>query len=200
MAGFRDRVHLATPVTRLQPAEEGVQLHTASGEAVFDQVILACHSDQALALLADPSATELEVLSAIRYQANDVVLHTDQSLLPSNRRAWASWNYRMDGDRDGLPRVSYDMNRLMGIQSRYRFLVSLNDTAAISPDLVLQRFEYAHPVFTPAGARAQQRWDDINGQRGLWFCGAWWGKGFHEDGVNSALRVVDAMRRMTHSA
>lgn len=194
MAGFRDQVKLNTAVTRLQPEAEGVRLFTGDGEALFDHVILACHSDQALALLAEPSVAEAEVLSAIRYQANDVVLHTDSTLLSDNLLARASWNYRMDQDREGLPRVTYDMNRLMGIDAPHHFLVSLNDTDAIAPSSILQQFSYAHPVFTPEGARAQQRWAEVNGQRGLWFCGAWWGKGFHEDGVNSALRVVDAIQ------
>ncbi len=193
IAGFRDRIHCSTPVTAIRRATHGVEVTTADGTGRYDQVILACHSDQALKLLHDASEAESRVLGSIRYQPNDVVLHTDQSILPVSRRAWASWNYRMSDDRSGLPVVTYDMNRLMGLESASQFCVTLNGTDAIDPARVLGRFSYAHPVFSSAAAAAQQRWDDINGSNRTWFCGAWWGKGFHEDGVASALRVVRAI-------
>ncbi|WP_339859493.1 NAD(P)/FAD-dependent oxidoreductase [Pseudohongiella acticola] len=192
-AGFSDRIRLSTPVTEVKRHAENVDVVTRDGVEQFDQVVLACHSDQALALLGDASESEQAVLAAIQYQANDVVLHTDASVMPANKRAWASWNYYLTEDRSGLPRITYDMNRLMGIVGDAQFLVSLNDTDRIAPESILGHFNYAHPVFTRAAADAQTQWALINGVQRTWFCGAWWGKGFHEDGVVSALRVSDAL-------
>lgn len=195
-AGFTDKIRLSSPVTQIVRKELGVNVQSAAGIENFDQVILACHSDQALALLSDASAAEQNILSSIRYQPNDVVLHTDASVMPSNRRAWASWNYHLTADRSGLPRLTYDMNRLMGITGPHHFFVSLNHTDNIDPATIIGRYDYAHPIFTRAGAEAQAQWEQINGVNRTWFCGAWWGKGFHEDGVVSALRVVDALSRI----
>ena len=193
-AGFRDRIRLSTPVLGVERFDDQVQVCTSAGNEGFDQVILACHSDQSLKLLTDVSAVERNTLEAIRYQANEVVLHTDIGQLPRNRRAWASWNYRLtEGGENLLPKVTYDMNRLMGIEAKERFCVTLNNSADIAPEHVLGRFDYAHPIFTHSGVEAQERWEAINGQCRTWFCGAWWGKGFHEDGVVSARRVVDAL-------
>lgn len=192
-ASFADRIRLSTPVTAVTRTAHGVSVQSAAGEESFDQIILACHSDQALSLLSDVSAAEQSVLSSIRYQSNDVVLHTDASVMPDNRRAWASWNYHLTADRSGLPRLTYDMNRLMGIKGPHHFFVSLNHTDNIDPAKIIGRYDYAHPIFTRAGAVAQTQWQQINGVNRTWFCGAWWGKGFHEDGVVSALRVVDAL-------
>lgn len=193
-AGFKDRIRLATPVLSVERFDAHVQLTTQGGSERFDQVILACHSDQSLSLLKDVNEAERHTLGAIRYQPNEVVLHTDIGQLPRNRRAWASWNYRLTaGGEHLLPKVTYDMNRLMGIDASARFCVTLNNSAAIAPEHILSRFDYAHPIFTLDGVDAQDRWEAINGQRRTWFCGAWWGKGFHEDGVVSARRVVDAL-------
>lgn len=192
-AGFADRIRLSTPVTGVERATDHVKVFADGKAEQFDQVILACHSDQSLGILRDASADEDRVLSAVRYQANDVVLHTDVAVMPRNKRAWASWNYYLTEDRSGLPRVTYDMNRLMGLDSDTRFLVSLNDSDRIDPASVLGRFNYAHPVFTSDAAHAQTQWALINGVQRTWFCGAWWGKGFHEDGVVSALRVSEAL-------
>lgn len=193
-AGFTDRIRLGTPVTAVTRQDDSVLLEAAGQLESFDHVILACHSDQALALLKDANQVESATLSAIRYQDNEVVLHTDIDQLPANSRAWASWNYRLrQGCEDALPVVTYDMNRLMGLDSAARFCVTLNNTPAIVPESILGRFNYAHPIFTQAGVDAQLRWNQINGTRRTWFCGAWWGKGFHEDGVVSAIRVAEAL-------
>lgn len=191
--GFADKIRLSTPVTGIERQADQVKVSTPNSVEHFDQVVLACHSDQSLAILRDASADERSVLSAVSYQANDVVLHTDVSVMPDNKRAWASWNYYLTADRSGLPRVTYDMNRLMGITGDTQFLVSLNDSDRIDPAKILGRFDYAHPVFTSAAAHAQTQWSLINGVQRTWFCGAWWGKGFHEDGVVSALRVSEAL-------
>jgi predicted NAD/FAD-binding protein len=191
---FRDRIHGADPVTRVERLADGVRVRTAAGvSADFDHAVLACHSDQALALLDAPSHAEREVLGAIPYRANDVVLHTDTRVLPRRRRAWSSWNYRVRPGGEELPVLSYDMNILQRIDSPHTFCVTLNDTAAIDPARILGRYSYSHPVFTVEGTRAQQRWSDVNGAQRTWFCGAWWANGFHEDGVQSAVRVASAL-------
>jgi predicted NAD/FAD-binding protein len=194
IAGFKDKIRLSTPVTGVSRKKDCVTLTTPVGNEEFDQVIFACHSDQALALLNEPTSSETALLSAVLYQENEVVLHSDASLMPSNRRAWASWNYRLsEGCESELPMVTYDMNRLMGLSDSSKFFVTLNSAGTIAPELIHKTYHYAHPIFTRKGVRAQRRWDEINGPNRSWFCGAWWGKGFHEDGVDSALRVVRAI-------
>lgn len=152
-------------------------------------MVLATHSDQALRLLADPSAAEREILGAIRYQPNRATLHTDERLLPRSPRARASWNYHRPAVDPGVATLTYDMNRLQGIQSTRPILVTLNREADIDPATVIQTFEYDHPVLDAGAVRAQSRRDEINGRHGTWFAGAYWGHGFHEDGVQSALHV-----------
>ena len=156
----------------------------------FDAVVIATHSDQALALLGDPSERERELLGAIPYQHNEAVLHTDRSLLPRRRRAWASWNYHLDAGARGSCTVTYHLNRLQSLQADREFCVTLNRTDAIDPGQIIRRMQYAHPAYTPAGIAAQARHHEISGRNRTHYCGAYWGWGFHEDGVNSALRVV----------
>jgi predicted NAD/FAD-binding protein len=195
VAPFRDRIRLNCPVRGLRRSPVSVALTLASGEVeTFDHVIVACHSDQALKLLRDPSVEEAQVLGAMPYQENEAVLHTDTRLMPRRRRAWAAWNYhRVAGDQPKVA-VTYDMNSLQGIASPTNYLVTLNHTAAIDPARVIDRVTYHHPVFTPQGTRAQQAWSSINGPLRTWYGGAYWGYGFHEDGVNSALRVCQALQ------
>lgn len=191
---FASAIRCNTPVRRVERDSAGVTLRGDDGSlGRFDQVVLACHSDQALALLAEPTVAEREVLGAIPYRANDVVLHTDERLLPRRRRAWSSWNYRVRGQDSELPVLTYDMNILQRLDAPHTFCVTLNDTAAIDPSRILGRFRYSHPVFTVEGVTAQQRWGEINGVMRTWYCGAWWANGFHEDGVVSALRVADGL-------
>jgi predicted NAD/FAD-binding protein len=165
--------------------------HSASIEH-FDHVVLACHSDQALALLADADEREQSILSAMPYQANETVLHTDASLLPVQRKAWAAWNAWLPRDPDQACTVSYCMNLLQGIESPEPFVVTLNRTAAIHPDKVLRTMRYHHPVYTHASVAAQKRKAEIQGVRRSWFAGAYWGWGFHEDGMRSAVEVAAA--------
>ena len=191
---FAGSIRSGEAVTRIRRDESGVHIRTASGEAgSFDQVVLACHSDQALALLENPTAAEREVLGAIPYRMNDVVLHTDTRLLPQRKLAWSSWNYRIRADAGELPVLSYDMNILQRISSPHTFVVTLNDSDAIDPARVLGRYRYSHPVFTVAGIEAQQRWAELNGHNRSWYCGAWWANGFHEDGLASAIRVAQGL-------
>ncbi|KPB74971.1 NAD(P)/FAD-dependent oxidoreductase [Pseudomonas cannabina] len=191
-ASFRERIRLSCPVTRVERDSEGVTVQSAEGSERFDKVVFACHSDQALALLAEPSSAEQSILGALRYAENDVVLHTDTRLLPDRRLAWASWNYRLGGDAGQLAAVTYDMNILQGIDSDTTFCVSLNQTAAIDPAKILGRYRYSHPQYSLDAIAAQARWQEINGVDNTWYCGAYWANGFHEDGVVSGLRVAQA--------
>ncbi|WP_088744162.1 NAD(P)/FAD-dependent oxidoreductase [Cobetia sp. QF-1] len=205
---YAERIHLGCELRRITRDTDGVTLEHSDGRSErFDQVVLACHAPQALALLGDASDVEREVLSAITTQRNEVVMHTDTSLLPKRRAAWASWNYRLDG-REDAQRVSvtYDMNILQCLDDaehppRDTFCVTLNDSDAIDPDKVLGRYAYDHPRFTLHAEAAKARFAEISAVEGYvggpvgrtHFCGAWWRNGFHEDGVWSALRVAEAL-------
>ena len=188
---WRDRLRLSTPVTEITRHPDHVAVSSRECESErFDAVVIATHSDQALALLGDPSERERELLGAIPYQSNEAVLHTDRSLLPRRRRAWASWNYHLDAGVAGRCTVTYHMNRLQSLRADREFCVTLNRTAAIDPERIIRTIQYAHPVYTPAGVAAQSRHHEISGRNRTHYCGAYWGWGFHEDGVKSALRVV----------
>lgn len=188
------RFHTDVPVRGVRRDEDGPVLILDQGERRFDQVILACHSDQANRLLRDPDALEGDCLSRLHYQPNEVVLHTDTSLLPRRRRVWSSWNALLGGVADAPVRVTYDMNILQGIGSPETFCVTLNASDDIDPETVLHRVRFDHPLFTTEGLAARARLLARNGHRGTWFCGAWCRNGFHEDGVVSALDVVHGLR------
>ena len=192
---FRDRVLLDTPVEWIErQADRVVVKARGRPPSDFDQVIMACHSDQAIRLLRDPSDAEREILHAITYQDNDAVLHTDTRLLPRRPRAWASWNcHRGHATTGGRVSVTYDLTRLQSLPTRRQFLLTLNDAGAVDPATILHRQTYSHPVFDMASLRALGRHAEINGARRTWYCGAYWGYGFHEDGVRSAIAVCDAM-------
>jgi len=190
---FRERVRLCAPVQSLVRGPYGITLELDHGSERFDQVVLAVHSDVALALLADPSPAEARVLGSIPYQRNEAVLHTDTRIMPRRRAAWASWNYHLSDKQADRTTVTYHMNRLQSLAADREFMVTLNRTEAIDPDEVIRVIDYAHPVFTPEGVRAQERWDEISGVRRTHYCGAYWGWGFHEDGIWSALRVSEAL-------
>ena len=192
-APFSDRVALGAPVRAIRRHPDRVALAWEGGEADFDQVVLAVHSDQALAMLADASRAEREVLGAIPYQRNEVILHTDESLLPRRRRAWASWNFHLMHARAERTTVTYDMTRLQNLPGKRRFLVTLNRTDAIDPSKVIRAMAWDHPTYTVEGLVAQRRWQEISGVRRTHYCGAYWGWGFHEDGVVSALRASGAL-------
>jgi len=196
IAPFRDRIHLRTPVVNLQRVPNGVRLRTAAGEeSEFDRVVVATHPDTALKMLTDADAREREVLGAFKYQRNDVVLHTDDALMPRKRRAWASWNYHITSPPSELPTVTYWMNNLQGFDARLPYFVTLNRTHDIDPSKVLREFVYHHPIYSTAAVRAQSRHSEIDGVRDVHFCGAYWGNGFHEDGVKSALAVTRNLAR-----
>ncbi len=189
-APYRDRIRTNLAVAGIRRRADHVEVKPVSGEAErFDEVILACHSDQALALLTDPSPAEREILGAIRYQENDAVLHTDVRLLPRARRAWSSWNTLVPREPGPRVTVTYDMNRLQSLDAPETFCVTLNRTEAIDPARILRRMRYHHPVYTAEAVAAQGRRAEISGVNRTNYCGAYWGYGFHEDGVNSALAV-----------
>ncbi|WP_019938740.1 NAD(P)/FAD-dependent oxidoreductase [Bordetella sp. FB-8] len=181
------------PVLSLRRMPDHVLVATAEGTDTYDQVVLACHSDQALRLLEDASPAERDILGAIAYRSNDVVLHTDASVLPRNRKAWAAWNAYVPAHPAGDCTVSYCMNILQGIDSRHPFIVTLNRTEDIDPGTVLARMHYEHPVYTSACVAAQARKHEISGHRHTWYAGAYWGWGFHEDGMRSALDVAQGL-------
>ncbi|RUO40963.1 FAD-dependent oxidoreductase [Pseudidiomarina aestuarii] len=196
-AGFADQIRLNSKISRVQRREQEqdsvlIEFVDRQPES-FDAVIFACHSDEALDLLADPDAAERDVLTNIPYQMNDVVLHTDTRLLPRAQRAWASWNYLLHHGEQARTRpssVTYNMNILQGVESPHTFCVTLNNTAAIQPDKIIGQYAYSHPVYSVASMAARQRRHEINGHRQTYFTGAYWYNGFHEDGVRSAVDVA----------
>ncbi|MBL5827600.1 NAD(P)/FAD-dependent oxidoreductase [Serratia sp. T13T92] len=189
--GDRLTLHLNAPVQQVTRHNGGVEIQLAQSSHTFDQVIFACHSSQALAMLADPTPAESEVLGDIGWQHNEVVLHSDPRWLPVRERAWASWNYRLSERDQASACVTYNMNILQGLpEGSPLFCVTLNPETSVDERYVWKRFVYEHPMFNPKSWRAQSRRGEINGHQRSWFCGAYWYNGFHEDGVRSALDVV----------
>jgi predicted NAD/FAD-binding protein len=189
---FSDGVRLNCPVESIKRFPDHVAVQSRGGEVEqFDQVIIATHSDQALAMLEDPSDAEREILEAIPYQDNLAILHTDRTILPRRRAAWASWNYHIPPKELGRVALTYYMNMLQGLNAPTDFCVTLNRPEMIDQSKIVRKFDYHHPVYTAQGPTAQKRRLEINGVNRTYFCGAYWGYGFHEDGVNSALAVCE---------
>lgn len=189
--GDRLTLHLNAPVQQVIRHNDGVEIQLAQSSHTFDQVIFACHSSQALAMLAHPTPAESEVLGDIGWQHNEVVLHSDPHWLPVREPAWASWNYRLSERDQASACVTYNMNILQGLpEGSPLFCVTLNPETPVDERYVWKRFVYEHPMFNPKSWRAQSRRGEINGHQRSWFCGAYWYNGFHEDGVRSALDVV----------
>ncbi len=196
-AGFRDAIQLNARVLSVRRRSDRVELVMANGcTRAYDQAIFGCHTDQALALLADATCTERDNLLAIPYQSNKVVLHIDASLLPKRRVAWSSWNYWLRERSQEYAVLTYNMNILQRIKSDTTFCVTLNATEAIASDKIIDRFDYSHPVFSLESIAAAKRITDFNGLNRTWFAGAYLGNGFHEDGVTSACRVADAINAL----
>ncbi|WP_413493922.1 NAD(P)/FAD-dependent oxidoreductase [Shewanella baltica] len=190
IAPFKGNIRLNSPVTGIERHGNGVKLEVNGEWLEFDEVILACHSDQALGMLNDPTPTERAILGDLSYQNNDVVLHMDTRILPKRKAAWASWNYRLDGNLKRPASVTYNMNILQQLPANApTFCVTLNQSELIDEAKVIRRFNYAHPVFNEASLKAQGRREEISGQNHTHFAGAYWHNGFHEDGVRSALDV-----------
>ncbi len=192
-APLGDRIHLGASIQSVQRCEHGVSLAFLDRPPLlFDQVVFACHGDQVLPLLADPSDAEREVFSRFSTTANVAWLHRDSSILPARRLARASWNYLLSGD-DAAPTVTYHLNRLQDLRQRDEFCVTLNPHGSIDERLVIRRLAYRHPQYTRDSVKAQARWKDVSGVRRTHYCGAYWYYGFHEDGLRSALRVADML-------
>ncbi|EAR07641.1 NAD(P)/FAD-dependent oxidoreductase [Reinekea blandensis] len=197
IAPFRDRVHTNTRISSVvrNPEHVIVQFEDKP-EETFDEVIFACHSDQALALLDSPTEDEHAILGALPYSKNEVVLHTDERLLPKRRKAWAAWNYHLSDDKNAPASLTYNMNILQRFDDApVTFCVTLNRTEKIDKDKIIARFNYGHPIFSQGSVAAQQQYHRIGNKNRTHFCGAYWFNGFHEDGVNSALRVVDDVQK-----
>lgn len=191
VAGHRDRIRLNSPVKSIRRIDDRVELRsTTGGREIFDYVFVACHSDQALAMLEDPTPEELNVLGAIKYQHNEAILHTDESLMPVRRRAWAAWNYHIPQDSARHVAVTYNMNILQGLTARKQYLVTLNNDRHIDPGKIIRKVQYEHPVYSREAIAAQQRQAALNRGR-TFYCGAYWRNGFHEDGVVSALNALE---------
>lgn len=201
-APFRDRIRLNEGVISVKRLPTHVEVRTSSGSVErFDYLFIASHSDQALAMLSDPTPSERAVLGSIPYQKNEVVLHTDTTLLPRRRRTWAAWNYlRRNSNEQDRVSLTYNMNILQRLQAPETFCVTLNDTDNIDPEKIIARMQYDHPLFTSAGIAAQRHHASINGDRRTWYCGAYWRHGFHEDGVVSALNAVQNFREQVSHA
>ncbi|MFT4542197.1 MAG: putative NAD/FAD-binding protein [Planctomycetota bacterium] len=188
---FRSKIRLNTPVVSVARTSEGVRVRDKTGaEEVYDSVVLATHADTSLKLLERPTEAERQVLGAFEYQRNEAVLHTDRSVMPKRRRAWASWNYHMSSPASELPTVTYWMNELQSLDSSTQYFVTLNRSADIAEQHTLRKFVYHHPIFSSAAVHAQKRHAEIDGADRVHFAGAYWRYGFHEDGVMSGLAAT----------
>lgn len=195
---FAHRIRLNSPVMAVRRTQDAVWVSAeAAGEEAYDWVVFACHSDQALGMLQDPSQNETEILSALPFQDNSVILHTDQSLLPKRKLAWAAWNYHVTAQATSHVTVTYNMNILQGLQSHTPLLVTLNRDDLITPSRIIKKLRYQHPIFTLKGVAAQARHHEISGHRRTSYCGAYWFNGFHEDGVRSGMRVAEEISANT---
>jgi len=188
-ASFSGSIRTGTPVQSLRRTERGVELSTPTETEIFDRVIVATHSDQALRMLHEPTELESELLGAIEFQPNDAQLHLDKTLLPESPRARASWNFTVDSKTRGRPSVTYDMSRLQTLSTQTPICVTLNQSDRVDPNRVIESMEFEHPLITVKSTAAQRRHQEIDGQDRIHYCGAYWGNGFHEDGVVSALTV-----------
>ena len=189
-SGFKDQIRLSTPVNSVVRDDSWIEVNHATGKETFDQLVFACHSDQALDLLKNASIEEKAILGELLYQQNDVILHSDASLMPKKSLSWASWNFLAGEQEHNDPTlVTYYMNILQGIASDQPFLVSLNARHKIDPEKIIGEYDYTHPVYSVAGMKAQSRRNEISGVGRIHYCGAYWYNGFHEDGVRSALDI-----------
>ena len=187
IASFAKNIRLGHKVSSVERLNDRV---TVDGDS-YDHVVFACHSDQAIEALSDPSVYEKDILSKISYQKNEIIMHTDTSIMPVREDLWAAWNYHSQGNDDSPVAMTYNMNILQDLDIKETICITLNSLNLINPDLILGRHIYSHPQFTTESMKAQERWMEISGGNRTHFCGAYWGNGFHEDGVNSALRIAN---------
>ncbi len=189
--GFESKINLSSPIRTVSRLDNGIEIETANSKKplIFDAVVFATHSDQALGMLKDPTEKEKDILSSIPYQKNEVLLHTDSSVLPKRKLAWASWNYQLDSNPESPVVLTYNMNILQSLDCDETFCVTLNDHQSVDKSKVLKKITYHHPLFTVKGIAAQKRKLEISGVNNTYYCGAYWHNGFHEDGVASAIEV-----------
>ena len=189
--GFESKINLSSPIRTVSRLDNGIEIETANSKKplMFDAVVFATHSDQALGMLKDPTEKEKDILSSIPYQKNEVLLHTDSSVLPKRKLAWASWNYQLDSNPESPVVLTYNMNILQSLDCDETFCVTLNDHQSVDKSKVLKKITYHHPLFTVKGIEAQKRKLEISGVNNTYYCGAYWHNGFHEDGVVSAIEV-----------
>jgi len=191
---FRERILTGKPVARVERTLRDVTVHAeGAGARTFDEVVFACHGDQVLPLLASPTQAEIEVFGTFRTTSNEAVLHTDPRVMPARRRAWASWNSLRTPEDGGRSVTTYHMNRLQPLETRSDCFVSLNPGALVDGSRALSRFAFRHPRLSQDSILAQGRWPEVSGRNRTHYCGAWWGHGFHEDGLRSAVRVAERM-------
>ncbi len=198
---FSEKIQLSAQITKVERKHSKIIIHHQfKPKEIFDHVIFACHSDQALALLANPSEYEQQTLDNIKYQYNEAILHTDENLMPTNKNAWSSWNYLLPKKPSSNAKVTYYMNRLQNLQTDNNYFVTLNLTDHIDPKKIIRTIKYQHPVFNQAAIDAQKNFKLLNGLQNTWFCGAYWRNGFHEDGVWSALTTIEQFNKHVDEA
>ncbi len=186
---FEKNIRLNTEISMIERNDRGIKINYKDGQEEFDSVVIGTHSDQALKLIKNPTSDELNVLSAIKYQKNIALIHTDESILPKRKLAWSSWNYLMNKGKEELVTLTYNMNILQSLKSNKTYCVTINNTQDLNSDKIIKEIVYHHPLFTKESVQAQNKKSSICGQNNTYYCGAYWGYGFHEDGVNSALDV-----------
>jgi len=192
--GFEDKVFLNSQVKQLVRNQDNIEIIFAdNSKKIFNEVICACNSNQALQLLSQPTTDEKQILSNITFSSNEVILHTDKSLLPKRKLASASWNYLVTNQSEKKATVTYNMNILQGLLSSEIYCVTLNSSELIAQEKILAKFNYDHPIYTQEAIEAQNNWHNISGKNRIHYCGAYWASGFHEDGVNSAIRVCNQL-------
>ena len=196
-ASIKKNIRLNCPVKAVKRNKDSVEITSSDGNEIFDYIFFACHSDEALKLISDPSAQEKEVLSSIPYSKNEVTLHTDESIMPNNKLTWAAWNYNIDSTNDMPIALTYNMNILQNLKTQQTILVTLNDNGNINPEKVLKKINYDHPLFSLRSVEAQKNYGIISGVNRTGYAGAYWGNGFHEDGISSAYNAIKFFKEAT---
>ena len=196
-ASIKKNIRLNCPVKAVKRNKDSVEVKSSDGTEIFDYIFFACHSDEALKLISDPSTQEKEVLSSIPYSKNEVTLHTDESIMPKNKLTWAAWNYNIDSTNDMPIALTYNMNILQNLKTQQTILVTLNDNGNINPEKVLKKINYDHPLFSLKSVEAQKNYGIISGVNRTGYAGAYWGNGFHEDGISSAYNAIKFFKEAT---
>ena len=196
-ASIKKNIRLNCPVKAVKRNKDSVEIKSSDGTEIFDYIFFACHSDEALKLIIDPSAQEKKVLSSIPYSKNEVTLHTDESIMPNNKLTWAAWNYNIDSTNDMPIALTYNMNILQNLKTQQTILVTLNDNGNINPEKVLKKINYDHPLFSLKSVEAQKKYGVISGVNRTGYAGAYWGNGFHEDGISSAYNAIKFFKEAT---